>query len=192
MGTTVKLTFEDYEKLPEREGTPYELDEGELLMEASPALRHNLIRQRIAMKLMEFVESNGLGVVIEEMDFRLGPNTVRNPDVAFITSDHLKNIDLDQSPVQGAPALAIEVLSPGNRAEDTVKKIHQYLSAGSVAVWVIYPTLRLAEVYTAEGVQVLREPETLKEPTLLPGFSLSLSYILDGSKQHDMKKPSQR
>ena len=190
MGTTVKLTFEDYEKLPEREGTPYELDEGELLMEASPALRHNLIRQRIAMKLMEFVESNDLGVVVEEMDFRLGPNTVRNPDVAFITSDHLKNIDLDQSPVEGAPALAIEVLSPGNRAEDTVKKIHQYLGAGSVAVWIIYPALRLAEVYSATGVRIVREPEMLKEPALLSGFSLSLSYILDGNKQQDMKERS--
>ncbi len=182
MGTTTKLTFEDYEKLPEREGAGYELDEGELVIEPSPALRHNLIRQRIAMRLMEFVESNQLGVVVEEMDFRLGPDTVRNPDVAFITADHLKSIDLDRSPVEGAPALAVEVISPNNSAEDTVKKIHQYLGAGSRSVWVIYPTLRLAEVYSATGVQSVREPETLKEPTLLHGFSLSLSYIFDGNK----------
>ncbi len=183
MGTTTKLTFEDYVKLPEREGTPYELDEGELLMEASPALRHNLIRQRIAMKLMEFVDSRNLGAVAEETDFRLGPNTVRNPDVAFITSEHLKKIDLDQSPVEGAPALAIEVISPINRAEDTVKKIHQYLKADSIAVWVIYPSLRLAEVYSASGVRVVREPETLEESSLLPGFSLSLPYVLEGNKK---------
>ncbi len=180
MGTTTKLTFEDYEKLPEREGAIYELDEGELLVEPSPALRHNLIRQRIAMRLMELLESNQMGVVVEEMDFRLGPDTVRNPDVAFITSGHLKNIDLDRSPVEGAPALAIEVISPNNRAEDMVKKIHQYLGAGSRSVWVIYPSLRLAEVYSAAGVQTVREPEMLKEPALLPGFSLSLTYILDG------------
>jgi Uma2 family endonuclease len=183
MGTTTKLTFEDYEKLPEREGTIYELDEGELLMEPSPALRHNLVRQRIAMRLIDFVESRDLGVVVEEMDFRLGPDTVRNPDVAFITSDHLKSIDLDRSPVEGAPLLAVEVVSPNNRAEDMVKKIHQYLGAGSSSVWIIYPTLRLAEVYSAAGVQTVREPEMLKEPALLPGFTLSLSYIFDGNKQ---------
>jgi Uma2 family endonuclease len=183
MGTTVKLTFEDFAKLPEREGAPYELDEGELLMEASPAVRHNLIRQRITLQLMPFVESNGLGIVVEEMDFRLGPNTVRNPDVAFIASDHLKKIDLDHSPVEGAPALAVEVISPTNRAEDTVKKIHQYLRAGSAAVWLIYPSLHLAEVYSASGVRVVREPEMLEEPGLLPGFSLSLSYVIEGKKK---------
>ena|SRR5436305_1181121 len=190
MSTTAKLTFEDYKKLPEREGPPYELDEGSLLLEPSPALRHNLIRQRIVLQLMPFVESNNLGIVVEEMDFRLGTDTIRNPDVAFITSGHLKSMDLDQSPVQGAPALAIEVLSPGNRAEDTVKKIHQYLGAGSVAVWIIYPALRLAEVYSAREVRIVREPETLKEPMLLSGFFLSLTYIFDGSKQQEMKKPS--
>ncbi len=183
MGTTTKLTFEDYEKLPEREGPPYELDEGELLMEASPALRHNLIRQRIAMKLMEFVDSRNLGAVAEETDFRLGPDTVRNPDIAFIASDHLEKIDLDHSPIEGAPALAVEVISPTNRAEDTVKKIHQYLKAGSAAVWVIYPSLRLAEVYSATGVRVIREPQVLEEPNLLPGFSLSLPYVLDGNRK---------
>ena len=190
MGTTATLTFEDYKKLPEREGPPYELDEGTLLLEPSPALRHNLIRQRIAMKLMEFVDSRNLGAVAEETDFRLGPATVRNPDVAFITVDHLKRIDFDCSPVDGAPALAIEVISPTNRAEDTVKKIHQYLAAGSVVVWIIYPAVRVAEVYSATGVRIVREPETLKEPTLLSGFSLSLTYILDGNKQDDMTKRS--
>jgi len=66
VGTTTKLTFEEFQKLPEREGAIYELDEGELLMEPSPALRHNLIRQRIAMKLIQFVESRSLGIVVEE------------------------------------------------------------------------------------------------------------------------------
>jgi hypothetical protein len=114
VATKTKFTFQEFQKLPEREGAIYELDEGELLVEPSPALRHNLVRQRIAMKLMQFVESRSLGIVIEEMDFRLSPDTVRNPDVAFITREHLQSIDLDRSPVDGAPALAVEVISPSN------------------------------------------------------------------------------
>ncbi|MBV9339703.1 MAG: Uma2 family endonuclease [Acidobacteria bacterium] len=55
MGTTTKLTYEDFQKLPEREGISYELDEGELLMEPSPALRHTLIRHRIAEQLRRLV-----------------------------------------------------------------------------------------------------------------------------------------
>jgi hypothetical protein len=47
MDTTTSLTFEEFQNLPEREGVHYELDDGELLMETSPAARHNLVRQRI-------------------------------------------------------------------------------------------------------------------------------------------------
>src|SRR5215471_8350367 len=146
------LTFDEFERLPEEEGIRYELDEGALLMEPSPVYRHNLIRQRIFIRLNEFVESHDLGSVIEEMDFRLGPVTVRNPDVAFVTNEHLKSIDLDRTPVEGAPALAIEVISPGNLAQDTAKKVHQYLAAGSQAVWLIYPSLRLIEIHSSSAV----------------------------------------
>ncbi len=183
MGTATKLTFEEFQDLPEREGTHYELDEGELLMEASPALRHNLVRQRIAMRLIQFVEPNRLGVVAEEMDFRLAPDTVRNPDVAFVTAEHLKKIDLDRSSVEGAPALAVEVISPSNTAQDMAKKTQQYLRAGSRFVWLVYPGLRLVEIHSASGVRRVQEPEPLKEDTLFPGFSLSLRYVFDGEEK---------
>ncbi len=180
MGATTKLTFEEFLNLPEKEGVRYELDEGELLMEASPAARHNLVRQRIAMKMMTFAESHHLGIVLEEMDFRLAPDTIRNPDVAFVTAEHLRRIDLDQSPIDGAPALAVEVISPNNTAQDIAKKTEQYLHAGSRAVWIVYPPLRLVEVHSAAGVRQVRDPEPLKEETFLPGFSLSLRYVFDG------------
>ena len=182
MSTTIKLTFEEFQNLPEREGTHYELDEGELLMEPSPAARHNLIRQNIAVELIRFVKSNRLGIVLEEMDFRLAPDTVRNPDIAFVTTEHLKRIDLDRSPIEGAPALAVEVISPSNTAQDTVKKTHQYLRAGCRVVWIVYPPLRLVEVHSTTGIRQVREPEPLQEQASLPGFSLSLRYVFDGGE----------
>jgi Uma2 family endonuclease len=183
MGTIIKMTFEEFQNLPEREGVHFELDEGELLMEASPAARHNLIRQRIAMKLMSFAEANKPGIVLEEMDFRLAEKTVRNPDVAFVTTEHLQKIDLDCSPIDGAPALAVEVISPTNTAQDTVKKTLQYLEAGCHFVWIVYPSLRLVEIHSAAtGLRFVREPEALREDTLFPGLSLSLRYILDGEQ----------
>lgn len=183
MGATTKLTFEEFQKLPEREGTIYELDEGELLMEPSPAVRHNLIRQRIAMKLMQFVESRHLGIVLEEMDFRLSADTVRNPDVAFVPAEDVKKIDLDRSPVDGAPALAVEVISPSNSAQDVAKKKQQYLHAGCNVVWIVYPSLRLVEVHSASESRQVQEPELLSEEKLFHGFSLSLSYIFDGQEE---------
>lgn len=178
MGTTTRLTLAEYERLPDKEGTHYELDEGTLLMEPSPALRHNLIRQRIAVQLTQFVRAHQLGVVVEEMDFRLGTDTVRNPDVAFITADHLRNIDPDHSPAEGAPALAVEVISPTNLAQDTAKKVRQYLDAGSQAVWLVYPALRLIEVHDSAGAHRITEPESLQESKLFAGFKFSLSLNL--------------
>jgi len=185
------LTFEEFELLPEEEGIRYELDEGSLLMEPSPVFRHNVIRQRIATRLRDFVESHDLGLVIEEMDFRLAPSTVRNPDIAFVTTEHLKKIDWDRTPVEGAPALAVEVISPGNLAQDTVKKVHQYLSAGSQAVWLVYPALQLVEIHESRKdvkgghVREVREADAIEESKLFGGakFSLPLRAIFHIRKQ---------
>ena len=179
MGSTTKLTFEEWQNLPDREGVVYELDEGELVTEPSPVLRHNMIRPRIATALRQYVESNYLGMLVEEMDFRLAHDTIRNPDIAFVTSDHLMSIDLDRSPVEGAPALAVEVISPSNRAESMAKKVKQYLQAGCGSVWIVYPAKRMAEIHSREGVRKVYEPEMVRDESLLPGFSLSLSNVLD-------------
>jgi Uma2 family endonuclease len=175
MSASTRLTFAEFETLPEKEGVRYELDEGTLLLEPSPALNHNLIRQRIASHLTQFVRSHSLGIVVEEMDFRLETDTVRNPDVAFITADHLRNIDPYASPVEGAPALAIEVISPSNLAQDTAKKVRQYLAAGCQAVWLVYPALRLVEVHDSAGARRITEPESIAESGPFSGFKFSFS-----------------
>jgi Uma2 family endonuclease len=99
--STNKLTFEQFLQLPEEPGKHYELNQGELVMEASPTLKHNVIRGRIAALLDNFVKSHGLGLVTVQNDFRLAPEVVRNPDVAFITSEQLQTFNIDLSPIEG-------------------------------------------------------------------------------------------
>ena len=122
-----------------------------------------------------------MGIVLEEMDFRLAPETVRNADVAFLAKDALRKIDLDQSPIEGAPTLAVEVLSPRNRTEDTVKKMHQYFDAGCRSVWLVYPTLRLVEIHSRMDGRPqrrdIREPDMIADDAGLPGFSMSVSFV---------------
>jgi hypothetical protein len=69
MGTSARISFDEFLALPPRPGQLCELDEGELVMEPSPALRHNLIRQGIAMRLMQFVETQALGVMVRKWIF---------------------------------------------------------------------------------------------------------------------------
>ena len=80
MATTTRLTFEEYEQLPEKEGVRYELDEGTLVMTPTATWWHNSIRDQIAARLREFAKSHGLGEITTETEFRLSAETSRIPD----------------------------------------------------------------------------------------------------------------
>jgi Uma2 family endonuclease len=187
MSTTTRITFEDFQKLQEAapEAVSYELDEGEPVLTPSPTPYHNIVRYRLRSALTDFVQTNRLGVVIDETDFRLSTITVRKPDVAFIPQSQVKDIDFRRSPIAVAPRLAVEVISPGNLAQDTMKKVRQYLGAGSQAVWLVYPDLRLVQIHDASGIRDLTESESIQEERLFPGlkFHLSLSALFDDSPE---------
>ena len=181
MGATTKISFEEFQKLQDAadETARYELDEGELIVTPSPTARHSIVRFRLRRALTDFVQKNSLGLVLDETDFLLSPNTVRTPDIAFITKNRVETLDLDRVPIKGSPALAVEVISPSNLAEDTLKKIRQYLAGGSQSVWLVYPLLRVVEIHDAIGIRVLTESEPIREDHLFPGheFYLSLSNL---------------
>src|SRR5438552_11064116 len=103
MATTTKIGFEEFRRLQEGAGetTRYELDEGELILTPSPTPRHNLVASRLWRSLTAFVENHDLGIVINETDFRLAPDSVRKPDVAFVANEALTNFDPDHTPIEG-------------------------------------------------------------------------------------------
>ena len=181
MATSTKLTFEEFLQLPEEPGKRFELNRGELIVEPSPTYRHNRIRYRIARHLDDFVQQHQLGSVTVENDFLLAPDIVRNPDVAFVGAETLGRIDVDRSPVEGAPTLAIEVISPTNSAQDTLTKVHQYLGAGCRAVWVFYPNLKVVQVHDSLGTREIAAPASLHEEQLFGDkpYSLPLAPIFD-------------
>jgi Uma2 family endonuclease len=174
MATETLLTIQQFDELPIKEGVLYEMNKGELVTMTEPMPRHNRVRDRIARRLGNFVEERKLGEVFLETGYQLTPETVRIPDVSFVSVDRVREIDPDRR-IQGAPALAIEVVSPTDLAEDLTQKVKQYLAAGAKAVWVVYPKPREVQVFRADGaIFVRRESETLEEPEVLPGFALDL------------------
>ncbi len=174
MSVTTKLTFEEFLRLPVEPGKRFELDHGELIVEPSPTFRHNAIRNRIARHLEDFVRAHELGRVTVENDFRLAPETVRNPDIAFIANEPFSRMDVDVSPIEGVPNLAVEVVSPGNSAQDMLTKVHQYLDAGCQAVWVFYPKLKIVEIYEPNVIRELAAPASLDEEKLFGRHKYSL------------------
>jgi Uma2 family endonuclease len=179
MATKTLLTIEQFERLPEEEGKKMELDEGELKV-MSPAMpRHDRVQTRMSSELDLFTRAHRLGAVFGECPFKLSQDTVRVPDVAFIPSDRMNELDLDHS-IDGAPALAVEVVSPTDLAEELARKVHQYLAAGARIVWVVYPKVREVHAYHAGGASAtLGESDLLEDPNLLPGFSHSIRDLFD-------------
>jgi len=182
MATKTSLTVEQYAALNEPEGVRYELSDGELIVTPSANYFHNEIRDRVNSSLRSFVEPLKLGGVTSETDMKLVGEVVRRPDVAFIRAHRLEGVNLRESPLPVPPDLVVEIIAENDRADDLLVKVSQYLQAGAQAVWLMYPSTRLAYRY----VPGKREPEVrtseagekFEEPELLPGYSLPLAEIL--------------
>lgn len=180
MATKTLLTIEQFDRLPVSEGILYELNQGEVVTITEPMPRHNWVRDNIARLMGSFLEERKLGRVFLETGYQLTPETVRIPDVSFVPADRMRAIDLDRR-IIGAPALAIEVVSPNDLAQELPQKVAQHLTAGARAVWVFYPKTRDVHIFRADGGSFIRrEHETLEDPELIPGFSLDLKTVFEG------------
>ena len=170
------LSFEDFAALPD-DGTKHELNEGVLVTMPPPKHRHGVCQARLAAALLNFASSRDLGDVATESGYRLPPDTVRAPDVSFVSKARLQNPD---EYFEGAPDLAVEIVSPGDDASDLRQKIQQYLDAGTSIVWVIYPRSRQIEIHTpGKTIRTLSVEDTLEAPDFLPGFELPVRAILE-------------
>src|SRR5439155_15796357 len=94
----------------------------------------------------------------------------RAPDVAFVSLGRLPP-RLDPSlAFPGAPDLAVEIISPSNPAEAVERKVDDWLSHGTRAVLVMYPSQRSAVLWRADGAVRLRADDELDLDPLIPGF----------------------
>lgn len=84
----------------------------------------------------------------------------------------MREINLDRR-IQRAPALAVEVVSPADLAQELAHKVDQYLAAGTPTVWVAYPKTSEVHTFHAGGVAAIRRPAVnLEAPGLLAGLSV--------------------
>lgn len=105
------------------------------------------------------------------------PDTVRAPDIAYVSRERYAGPMPDGFP-ELAPDLAVEVRSPSDRTGAVVAKVGDWLSAGTLLVWVVDPPREQLVVYRANGgVTVLTIADTLTGDELLPGFALPLREL---------------
>jgi Uma2 family endonuclease len=174
MATKTLLTVEEFTPLLESRDVWYELVEGEVVTVSPGMFLHNRVRDTLYYLLRVFLESHKLGIVISEQPFHLFGRTVRLPDVAFVS----KGKDLPaRSLPDGAPDLAVEVVSPSNTPRELDQRISDYFKGGSKRVWLVYPEDREVYVYGLAGVKRLQGDDVLEDSELLPGFSVKVSDL---------------
>jgi Uma2 family endonuclease len=182
MGTKTLLTLAEYEKLQEPEGVRrYELDEGELVELSFSSPKHNRVARQAFVLLHAFVREHRLGeVYLPDMPYLLfeNPPTLRGPDVSFLRTERAREID-PEGYVHGAPDLAIEVVSPSDRATDLNRRVEQFLAAGAQTVCVLFPETRQAHVHTKDAVRKLKTGDVLDFPGLLPGFAVPVVALFE-------------
>ena len=177
MSTTALMTVEQYAQTMAAETENYELVDGELIPMPGATLQHNIIRDHLVVLLWIYFKSGVSGIAVSEAACRIAIDTIRIPDLAvFLGEDRLRRLDRRKFPVPYAPDIAIEVLSPSEKAMDVRRKVRDYLGAGSTEVWILDDANAEVIVHTISGMRLFRSEEIL-ESSLLPGFGIAVADL---------------
>lgn len=96
---------------------------------------------------------------------------IRSPDVSMMRNERLPEGKSPVGFIDGAPDLAVEVISPTEKTSDILEKIGEYFASGAQEVWLLFPERKQVHRYTANlEVQVLNENDILKGEPIVPGF----------------------
>ena len=167
------LTADELLDLPD-DGHHYELVKGELRMMTPAGFEHGRVAARISYLLSRHASENDLGVVLAaETGFTLArsPDTVRAPDVAFVSKNRIPPADQKHKFAELSPDLVVEVVSPSDRASEIEEKVRDYLDAGVRLIWVVYPaTQTITEHRPSMAARDLGVAEEVQGYDILPGF----------------------
>src|SRR5262245_15685175 len=176
------ITAEQLYEMPD-DGLRHELLRGFLIAEPAPGRLHGRTIANIASILKAFVRSTRSGIVYAaDTGFVLArdPDTVRGPDVAYVTNERERLAGGEAPYFPGAPDLAIEVISPSERMSEVLGKVSDYLAAGSRLVWLVDPIREEVRVFRSPFTpRVLAADDVLDGEDVLPGFSVRVSELFE-------------
>jgi Uma2 family endonuclease len=176
---------------PEYADMRLELSEGRLIVMSPAGWKHGGIASWLLRKVGDHVDENMLGMTTAaKTGFILykdpdpgGKDTVRAPDVGFVTASRVPG-NLDELPdgyVPFAPNLAIEVVSPNDETGEIDEKVSQYLKYGTRLVWVMYSARKEVKVHApGQKPKTLKVGHTLDGGDVLPGFKIAVKDIFQG------------
>jgi Uma2 family endonuclease len=173
------MSGSQFDALPYEEGRRWELLEGALIRVSGPTPRHQRIVTRVLLILERHLEAAGnRGRAYPDTEFALSDRDRLRPHVSVLLPQKARLIDPDVIPVPGAPDIAIEVISPTERALDSHQKVRTYLRNGTREVWQVYPKSQTIQIHLGETSHFLDSSQQLTT-SLLPGFASPVADLFE-------------
>ena len=179
---TKLLTAEDLLRFSSQ-GVKGELIRGVLHETVSVGKVHARIAIRIGGEFDRHVRRHRLGqvggsdggVLVER-----APDTVREPDIYYVSAARLPLDDQSDGYLEVVPELVVEIVSPSDSPTEVDEKIRMWLDLGVSMALVVRPANRTI-VIRRPGIPAvtLSGEDTLDGGDVLPGFSLPLREIFD-------------
>jgi Uma2 family endonuclease len=171
------ITAEEYEALPDRR--MFELVDG-ALVERHVSIFSSQTSAAFMIGIGGFVKQQDIGAMFDaELGMRLHPDDslhTRRADVGFISWD--RNPRYDAGHLRVAPELVVEVISPGDVANEVRAKVNEWLDHGVRAVWVAFPEDGEIHVYAAgEHPRIFTATDEIDGGTIIPGFRASVADL---------------
>ncbi len=182
------MTYEEFVALPE-DGTERELIRGVLKIRGDGqtmtrrSRKHCRATTKVAWVLNDWLlkqpEPRG-EVLTGEAAFRLSRDaeSAVGIDVAYVDPELSALVSDDVFDIEGAPTLAVEVLSPSDIHPDIVEKIDLYLKAGVPLVWIVDPDLKVVQVHRPQDEPIsFNVRQELTGDPHLPGLRVCVADL---------------
>lgn len=143
------ITLEQYEALPESRRV--EVFDGIAYDMASPSQVHQSISMQLSTVINSYLlrKKGSCRIFSAPFDVKLSdqPLIIVQPDIMVICNED----KLDGKRCNGAPDFIIEIVSPGNPADDYIRKLYHYKNYGVREYWIVDPRRKTITVNYFEG-----------------------------------------
>jgi Uma2 family endonuclease len=173
------ITRHEYALIPV--GAPnYQLIEGDLVMSPSPSSFHQDILANLLVIFRSYLREHPVGkIYVAPLDTYLSDINVYQPDLLFVRKESFAIIE--EHGIEGAPDLAVEILSKSSSKYDLGPKRSVYARTGVEELWIIDPVKRTLALYRLgeqpDTPQATYRAKQKFTSTLLPGLTIDLTDV---------------
>ena len=139
-------TWADYQKWPDEER--WEIIDGEAYtMSPAPTTRHQAILGALAREFLNYFHNKKCTPFLSPIDIKLSEEDIVQPDIVVVCD----KTQIKETHIEGAPSLAVEIISPSSAMQDRMRKMQLYAEAGVREYWIVTPYPLMVEIFLLDG-----------------------------------------